>query len=99
MVTAQSGFPSAASAISGLATDSDNSYGPNLIKQLRNASIITDAVFSFYLSKSGSSSYLDVGYVDPDAMLDSSNLIMIDILENNYWWAQKVTAIRFGNDE
>ena len=44
-------MPSYAGAISGLATDSDNTAGPNLIKSLRDSGVITEATFSFYLER------------------------------------------------
>ena len=51
MITWQEGMPSYAGAISGLATDSDNTPGPNLIKSLRSSGVITEATFSFYLER------------------------------------------------
>ena len=31
--------------------------------------------------------------------MDPDNLFMIDILWRNYWWAQKIEGIRFGDSE
>lgn len=99
MVTWQSGFPNYAGGIAGLATDSDDKWGPNLIKSFKNAGIIDNAYFCFFLMSSGTDSYIDVGYIRDDAMRDPTNLQMISILSGNYWWAQKVTAIRFGDED
>jgi hypothetical protein len=82
-----------------LATDSAAPAGPNLIKAFRNEGVIDAATFSFYLVDTDNASYIDIGYVRDDAMKDPTNLIMIDILTDNYWWAQSVTAIRFGEDD
>ena len=43
-------------------------------------------------------SYIDIGYFRSDGMRDPTDLKMIDILPNNYWWAQTVTAIKFNED-
>lgn len=99
MVTWQNGFPNYAGGIAGLATDSDSSWGPNLIKSLRDDGVIDDAIFCFYLASSSDLSYIDIGYIRDDGMLDPANLVMLDILEDNYWWAQSITAIRFGDDD
>jgi hypothetical protein len=32
-------------------------------------------------------------------MMNPDNLFMIDILWRNYWWAQKIEGIRFGDSE
>lgn len=86
-------------AIAGLTTDSDNRKGPNLIKSMRDNGAITDAVFAFYLESTEGSSYLDIGSIDESAMRDPENLFMIDILYQNYWWAQTIVGIRFGDEE
>ena len=78
-----------------MATDSDKSWGPNLIKAFRDAGVITEAKFAFYLAGVEDLSYLDVGFFREDGMRDPSNLQMIDILKNNFWWAQSITGIKF----
>lgn len=95
IMMSQSGMPSNIAAISGLATDSLGN-GPNLIKSMKTSGIITNSVFSFYLEGMTTTSYLDIGIIDNTAMKDSSNLYMIPILTNNYWWAANVEGIRFG---
>lgn len=92
-------MPSYVTAISGLATDSDENRGPNLVKRMRDAGVITDAVFAFYFELKANQSYLDIGYIDNSAMLDPTNLFMIDIITDNYWWAQSITGVRFGDSE
>jgi len=81
--------------IAGLGTDHDSSYGPNLIKSMYQADILTLNVFSFYLTYS-TSAYLDLGFIDNTAMKDPSNLIMHDT-GDSYFWSGTITAIRFGD--
>jgi len=47
----------------------------------------------------GTTSYLDIGIIDNTAMKESTNLYMIPILTNNYWWAANVEGIRFGTGD
>ena len=49
MIDWQEGFPNYTGGIAGLATDSDDTAGPNLIKAFRDQGIIDEAVFAFYL--------------------------------------------------
>lgn len=80
MIEWQEGFPNYAGGIAGLATDSDNVAGPNLIKKFRDGGVIDDARFAFYLlthhdtENTVLNSYVDIGFFRDDAMKDPSNL-------------------------
>ena len=67
-----------------------------MIKSLRDSGVIGEAKFAFYLDAESDLSYIDVGYFREDGMRDPTNLKMINILSGNYWWAQSVSAIKFG---
>ena len=63
-MTSQSGLPNTISGVSGLATDSDSIWGPNLIKSLVSSLVISEATFAFYLTDMITYSYFDIGAVD-----------------------------------
>ena len=48
--------------------------------------MIDDAVFAMYLKDSADSSYIDIGYTRSE-VYEGNELIMLDILPDNYWWA------------
>lgn len=68
MVTSQTGLPSVIAGIAGLSTDADSKWGPNLIKTLKESGVLSDSLFSFYLSSTSGDSFLDLGAIVPSHM-------------------------------
>ena len=42
-------------------------------------------------------SYIDFGTPNTAAMSDPADLIYIDIIDNNIWWTEYVTGVRWGD--
>ena len=68
MITSQTGLPSVIAGIAGLSTDAESKWGPNLIKTLQKSGILSDSLFSFYLSSTSGNSFLDLGAIVPSHM-------------------------------
>ena len=82
-----------------MATDADNRYGPNYIKSLYSAGAITDPVFAFFFnSERFGSSYLDIGVIDQSRMSNVDDLVTLPVVEEDFWWSNYVTGIKFGDD-
>jgi len=90
-------LPDSVAGIAGLATDADDKWGPNLVKSLRNNGVLSDAVFGFYLSRIPTVSFLDLGAIINSHMADSTNLYMMDIVDESTHWALDITGIGFGD--
>jgi hypothetical protein len=52
--------------------------GPLLIPELFEAGVIPEPVFGFYLTDTENESFVDIGYLRPSAMRDTSELVWID---------------------
>lgn len=61
-------------------------------------STITESVFSFYMTGLSGSSYIDFGTIDSSVVTDSAQIAWIDILSEDYWWTNKITGFRWGQD-
>ena len=64
----------------GLASkDSDGK--PNLVKELRESGVISEARFAFYLQNwQGGVSYLDIGLFDEGKMSDPADMVELPVL-------------------
>jgi hypothetical protein len=40
-------------------------------------------------------SYLDIGSIPISAMRDPSELVWLDVAENNFWWTNYITGVKF----
>jgi hypothetical protein len=79
--------------------------GPLYIEGLVNTTMITNSLFSFYMTLGDEETYVDIGYMDESAFLGGSSsaagLIWIPMpvdTEILFWFAY-ASAIRFGDDE
>ena len=60
--------------------------------------VISDCVFSFYLTGTYGSSYIDFGTPNPSIVKDSSKLLYLDIIDDDLYWTSKITGFRWGDD-
>lgn len=58
--------------------------------------MLTEEVFSFYLTGESGDSYIDFGTPNTAAMSDPADIVYIDILDNYYHWEEYVTGVRWG---
>ena len=75
--------------------------GPLYIEALVNTSMITDPLFSFYMTLGDEETYVDIGYMDESAFLGGSSsaagLIWIPMPETEIlFWYAFASALRFG---
>ena len=63
-----------------------------------SASMKDNCVFSFYMTDHSGSSYIDFGAINTAIVTDTSKLVTMDIIEEEFWWAQWVTGFRWGNE-
>jgi hypothetical protein len=71
--------------------------GPLYTRGLFNASKVSLDLFSFYLARNPSQSFVQIGAYDTTYMKDSSNLIWFTDLIPTAFWAKYVEGIRFGS--
>ena len=38
---------------------------------------------------------MDIGYISNEAMRDPNELVWLPVLNENFWWSNEVTAIKF----
>lgn len=69
-----------------------------LMPGLVTDSTITEEIFSFYMTGLSETSYIDFGTIDSSVVTDSSDITWISIESENYWWTNKVTGFRWGDD-
>lgn len=99
VATEQVGLPTSIGGIIGLGTDADDQYGPNYIKSLHTSGALTDQVFAFYFNSDAfGSSFIDIGVIDESHMSDSNDLVTLNVVEEDFWWSNYVTGIKFGDD-
>lgn len=82
--------------IAGMSTGmGEMAEGPLVIQELYGAGKIAEPVFGFYLAGVDKQSYLDIGYISNEAMRDPNELVWLPVLNENFWWSNEVTAIKF----
>ena len=65
---------------------------PSLCKD----SSLTDCIFSFYLTGTDGSSYIDFGTPDTSIVTDVNESVWINIEAEDPWWTSKVNGFRWG---
>lgn len=83
---------------SGNLTGVDNS--DMLMSRLcAQSKLLTDCVFSFYMTGTTESSFIDFGTINPSIVTDLSKVAKLDVLgdDGEGFWSQKVTGFRWGN--
>jgi len=79
------------------------STGPLFIDALYNQTKITENIFSFYIAKTDTESYVDIGFIRSEAFkggnANAAGLVWFDIPtdSNILFWYVRTTAIRFGD--
>ncbi len=72
--------------IVGLSTGLAQRTGPLFVKNLYNHDLIQDQVFGIKFGNESDSSFIDIGYLSWDAMMDPSSLVWFPVLENSFFW-------------
>lgn len=78
--------------------------GPLYFEALYNNSMITDKMFSFYMTLDDEATYADIGFMDEAAFLggsaDAAGLVWIPMpdIEILFWFAYS-SAIRYGDED
>ena len=57
---------------------------------LAEQSVITENVFSFFLTGEAGDSYIDFGTPNTAAMSAAEDLVWIDVIDDNDWWTANV---------
>ena len=86
--------------ILGMSTGFYPESGPLYIDGLKNANLIENRVFGWYMSLKDETNYLDIGVIQDNAMSNPDDLVWLDVLEEiepfNFWWTQKIEGIKIG---
>ena len=69
-----------------------------IMNKMLTDSTITEKVFSFYLTDLDGSSYIDFGTPNTSVMSDPSDIIYIDIIDDDVWWTAKIEGLRWGSN-
>lgn len=87
--------------ILGMWSGNRNGYSDAEMLQpgLFDDNVITQNVFSFYLTGLFGTSYIDFGAIDTSLVTDTNDILWMDILDNDYWWTQKVTGFRWDGED
>lgn len=70
-----------------------------LMPGLYDDDVISEQTFSFYLTGLSGTSYIDFGPIDTSLVTDTDQILWMDIIDDDYWWTQKVTGFRWDGDE
>lgn len=71
------------------------SEGPILIQELYKDGKIEAPIFGWYLAGMDDQSYLDIGSIQNDAMRDPSELVWLDVIDDDFWWTNLITGVKF----
>lgn len=70
--------------------------GPLYIEYLQKAGIIQEQIFSFYMARNDTQSYVDIGYYDGDSMKSAVVWIPMPTYTKVLFWFARSSALRFG---
>jgi len=82
--------------IVGMSTGIPSSTGPLFVKNLYNHDLIQDQVFGIKFANETDSSFIDIGFFNWHAMMDSSQLVWFPVTDKSFFWQNTVTGILFG---
>jgi len=98
LITEQTGLDEDIDGILGLSMGGAKSTydtGPLLVEALTTDNDLSANIFSFYLDNINGTSYVDMGYADPNSMTDIDDLVEISMVDH-FFWLQYMFAMRFG---
>ena len=101
-ITKATGLHSEEGGILGLWSGNISEYDTSFMMMpgLCASSSMTECVFSFYITGTTGSSYIDFGAINESIVTDTTKIAKMDILgdEGKGFWSQKVTGFRWGSD-
>ena len=97
-ISEATGLKSYEDGIIGLWSGNTNSISYDktmmFVPEMVTDSTITDKVFSWYMSGKAGKTYIDFGTPN-SSIYDNAKLIYIPIKDNNYWWTNSITGVRW----
>ena len=69
-----------------------------IMPQLSEAGAVDDTIFSWFMTDTEGDTYIDFGAPNEAAMSSVDDLIYIDVIDEDYWWTNYVTGIRWKGD-
>ena len=68
------------------------------VSWMYSQNVITEPTFSWYMTGTGGTSYIDFGTPDASIIGDGSSIHWVDVTTTSSWWANKVTAMKWGEN-
>lgn len=98
MMTRQQGLDNI-SGIVGMNTGLYPNSAPLLVKELYSDNKVDEPVFGFYLGGTDENSFLDIGFINYNAMRDPDELVWIDVIPGDFWWTTYLSGIKFSKPD
>ena len=79
--------------ICGMSTGFTTDSGPLLVNSLYEEGLISEPVFGWFMSDETGTTYMDIGVLTKDSIREGDEIIWMDVLDDDFWWANEVTGV------